>query len=65
MSKQKTHKGLRGRVRVTRHGKVVRRKAGRSHLMSSKSGKRSRQLRLATSVKGKYARTVKRELAGG
>ena len=65
MPKQKTHKGLKCRVRVTRNGKVVRRKAGKSHLMSHKSGKRRRHLRSHTSTTGKYAKTVKRELAGG
>ena len=65
MPKQKTHKGLRCRVRVTRNGKVIRRKAGKSHLMSSKSGKRRRQLRRQISVEGKYARTIKSQLAGG
>ncbi|MBL7223662.1 MAG: 50S ribosomal protein L35 [Candidatus Brocadiae bacterium] len=65
MPKQKTHKGLKCRVRVTRNGKVVRRKAGKSHLMSHKSGKRRRQLRQQTAASGTYAKTIKRELAGG
>ena len=65
MPKQKTHKGLKCRVRVTRNGKVVRRKAGKSHLMSNKSGKRRRQLRSQTSAKGKYVKTIKSQLAGG
>ena len=65
MPKLKTHKGLRCRVRVTRNGKVVRRKAGASHLMSHKSGKRRRQLRRHAMVEGRYARTVKRQLGVG
>ncbi len=65
MPKLKTHKGLRCRVRITRNGKVVRKKAGKSHLMSHKSGKRRRHLRQHELATGKYARTIKRELAGG
>jgi len=45
MPKQKTHKGLAKRVKVTARGKVVRRKTFRGHLMSGKSGARRRRLR--------------------
>ena len=65
MPKQKTHKGLKSRVRITRNGKIVRRKAGKSHLMSSIRGKRSRQLRRPCSIGGEYAKTITRKLAGG
>jgi len=37
MPKQKTHKGLAKRVKVTARGKVKHRRAGGSHLMSSRS----------------------------
>jgi len=50
MPKQKTRKGLAKRIRVTRTGKIVRNKAGRRHLLSSKSGKRKRQLRKKVTV---------------
>jgi large subunit ribosomal protein L35 len=59
MSKHKTHKGLAARVRITRNGKVMRRRPGRSHLMSSKSGKRRRQLSRAAEVEGRYAKIIK------
>ena len=45
MPKQKTVKSVAKRVKVTGRGKLKRRKAGRRHLMASKSSKRSRQLR--------------------
>jgi len=64
MPKQKTHKGLRKRVRVTRTGKMVRRKAGKSHLMSAKSGKRRRSLRRPATVEGKLLKTALRRLPG-
>lgn len=44
MPKQKTHKGLSKRVKVTAGGKVIRKKANRGHLMSGKGGKRKRRL---------------------
>lgn len=45
MPKQKTHKGLLKRVKVTAKGKVVRKRANRGHLMSGKSSARKRRLR--------------------
>jgi large subunit ribosomal protein L35 len=60
----KTHKGLAKRIRITRTGKVLARKSGKGHLMSTKSGKRVRQLRGWQTVKGKAARIMKRYLAG-
>lgn len=65
MPKLKTHKGLAARVRVTRRGKLVRRKSGKSHLMSSKSGKRRRHLSRPAGIEGKIAKTIIRALAGG
>jgi large subunit ribosomal protein L35 len=45
MSKQKTHKGLSKRFKVTARGKVKFRRPGNSHLSSHKSGSRVRHLR--------------------
>ena len=45
MPKQKTHKGIAKRIRVTSTGKLVRSKAGRRHLLAHKSSKRKRALR--------------------
>jgi len=65
MPKQKTHKGLAKRVKVTARGKVKHRRAGASHLMSSKSSKRRRHLRNPATVKTAKARTIKAELNAG
>lgn len=43
MPKQKTHKGLRKRIKVTARGKVMRGPAGKSHLMTGTSSKKRRQ----------------------
>lgn len=45
MSKNKTHKGLQKRTRVTGTGLVRHRSSGTGHLKSRKAAKRLRQLR--------------------
>jgi large subunit ribosomal protein L35 len=45
MSKNKTHKGLLKRIRISKTGKVRHRTAGHKHLRSGKGGKRLRRLR--------------------
>lgn len=45
MPKLKTKKALSKRVKITKTGKVLRSKAGKSHLLSGKSRKRKRSLR--------------------
>ena len=50
MPKQKTHKGLAKRVKITGGGKVSRRKAFGGHLMSTKSGNRCRALGQSTGM---------------
>jgi len=45
MPKQKTHKGLRKRVRISGRGKVMLSMAGKSHLMTGTRGKDIRRLR--------------------
>ena len=50
MPKMKTNSGAKKRFIETASGKFKRRKAYRSHILSSKSQKRKRQLRKATLV---------------
>lgn len=45
MPKNKTHKGLLKRIRISKTGKVRHRSANHKHLRSGKSGKRLRRLR--------------------
>jgi len=59
MPKQKTHKGLKKRFTVSGSGKVKRQKAGRGHLMSSKSGKRIRGLRKKGVMIGAEAKKIR------
>jgi len=44
MPKAKTKKALSKRVKVSATGKIMRRQAGKSHLLSSKTRKRKRRL---------------------
>jgi len=48
--KMKTHRGARKRFKLSRSGKVLRKKAFNRHLNSHKSGKRKRQLRRTMTV---------------
>lgn len=43
MPKMKTHKGAAKRLKVTKNGKVKFQKAGKRHLLESKSSKKKRQ----------------------
>jgi large subunit ribosomal protein L35 len=46
MPKMKTHSGTKKRFSMTGTGKVAYRKNGRGHLLTSKSTRRRRQLRM-------------------
>jgi large subunit ribosomal protein L35 len=50
MSKNKTHKGTKKRVRITATGKLMRRRAFGSHLLTKKSANRKRRLRKAVEI---------------
>ncbi|GIV55770.1 MAG: 50S ribosomal protein L35 [Candidatus Kapaibacterium sp.] len=50
MPKMKTHSGAKKRYKVTATGKIMREKAYRSHILTSKDRKRKRSLRKATLV---------------
>jgi len=51
MAKNKTHKGAKKRFKVTTSGKVTKRKAFASHLLTKKSAGRKRKLRKPLVVK--------------
>ncbi len=62
MPKQKTHKGLKKRVKVTARGKVLHKRANGGHLMSGKSAKRRRRLRGMTTLSPSDLKRVKASL---
>lgn len=43
--KQKTHKALSKRIKITKNGKVIKRKAGQDHFNSRENGKTKRNKR--------------------
>jgi large subunit ribosomal protein L35 len=50
MAKQKTKRGAAKRLKVKKSGIIMRSRAGKSHLLSSKSRKRKRRLRKPAKV---------------
>jgi large subunit ribosomal protein L35 len=64
MPKQKTHKGVKKRFRVTAKGKVKHRQAGTSHLAARKTHKRKRHLRGTTVLAKEFTPQIISELAG-
>jgi large subunit ribosomal protein L35 len=65
MPKQKTHKGMSKRFKVTASGKIKHRKAFRGHKLSHKSGKRKRGLRQDGVVIGQDAKNIREALLPG
>ena len=63
MPKLKPHKGLLKRVKVTATGKILRRQAGKGHLMSTKSGRRRRRLSRTALVNPSNVKVIRRLLA--
>jgi large subunit ribosomal protein L35 len=50
MAKNKTHKGAKKRIKLTGTGKLMRRRAMGSHLLTKKSANKKRKLRKTTEV---------------
>ena len=64
MPKQKTHKGLLKRIKVTARGKVKHRRSGGGHLMSGKSPKRRRAISSPVTMHSTTVKTSLAKLAG-
>ena len=62
MPKMKTNRGAAKRFKVSGTGKVMRRKAFSSHILTKKSTKRKRGLRLAGEVDSTNVKTVRKML---
>jgi large subunit ribosomal protein L35 len=59
MAKTKTHKGTKKRIRLTATGKVMRRRAMGSHLLTKKSANKKRKLRKGAIVEATDTRRLK------
>jgi large subunit ribosomal protein L35 len=62
MPKMKSHSGAKKRFKKTANGKIKRRKAGKSHILTKKTTKRKRNLRKPTTVDEADAKRIKRML---
>jgi large subunit ribosomal protein L35 len=60
MPKQKTHRGAAKRFNLTKTGKIKRAQAYKSHILTKKPTKRTRNLRKAAYVAKTEAKTVKK-----
>ena len=65
MPKQKTHSGAKKRFKLTGTGKLLRRRAMKSHLLEKKSAKRRRSFRRDRAVDSADVPAVKRILRRG
>lgn len=59
MPKKKTHKGAAKRFKLTASGKVKRGRAGHSHMLTSKTTKRKRNLRGTTLVSDAFEKIIR------
>lgn len=64
MPKMKTRKAVRKRYKMNAHGHVSRKHAYRSHILTSKSTKRKRNLRKSAGVYKAYEKKIRRMLGG-
>lgn len=65
MPKLKTRKSVAKRFRITKKGKIKRKRAFKSHLLGCKSSKRKMKLSRPDLVSGADARAIKRMLPYG
>ena len=64
MPKTKSHSGAKKRFKLTGSGKLIRRRAMKSHNLEKKSQKRKRGFRKDVAVAESDARTVRKQLGG-
>lgn len=62
MPKLKTHSGTKDRIKVTKTGKVMRRRSMRSHFLQKKSAARKRRMAGVEEIQGKTAKSIKLKL---
>jgi len=60
MPKMKTNKAVAKRIKVTRSGKVLRRKSGSGHLKSTKTPSRRRRFRKDATLSRGFARIARK-----
>jgi ribosomal protein L35 len=59
MPKLKTHQSIAKRYKITKKGKVIKKKAGQDHFNARESGNITRAKRRPTEIAKTYTRTIK------
>jgi len=59
---KRTHKGTKKRFKITGKGKIVHKRSGKSHLLSKKSKRRKRSLKIEGEIKGGDKKIVRKLL---
>lgn len=62
MPKLKTHSGTKDRIKITKNGKLLRRKAGGNHFLEKKGAGRKRTYAGTLEITGQAATNIKRKL---
>ncbi|MDD5341635.1 MAG: 50S ribosomal protein L35 [Patescibacteria group bacterium] len=62
---QKTHKSIVKRFRITRTGKIMKKKAGQGHFNARESGNITRLKRRSTTMAKPFVRSIKVLIAKG
>ncbi len=62
MPKLKTHSGTKDRIKVTKNGKLLRRRSMRSHFLQKKSAARKRKMAGLDALSGKNKSNIKMRL---
>ena len=64
MPKVKTHRAARKRMKLTATGRIKKRSAFTSHLLSNRSSKRKRQLRKGSILSERDTKNIKKLISG-
>jgi large subunit ribosomal protein L35 len=62
MPKLKTHSGTKDRIRVTKHGKLLRRHSASNHFLQKKRTSTKRTFTIDEEVSGKQRKNLKRKM---
>ncbi len=62
MPKIKSRRGLQKRIKISKRGKVLVKRSGKSHLLTTKNRKRKRRLRSPGAIEGAKAKEFKKLL---
>ncbi|MEX2014601.1 MAG: bL35 family ribosomal protein [Candidatus Saccharimonadales bacterium] len=62
MPKLKTHSGTKKRVKLTKAGKLLRRRSAGNHFLQKKRASSKRRLSIASTIIGKSRKNIKRKL---